>query len=415
MLLLGLTGGIGAGKSTVARRLALRGAVVVDADVIARDVVAPGTPGLAEVVTAFGNGVLAADGSLDRPALGRVVFADAAARARLTAITHPRIAVRTRELVDAAAPDAVVVHDVPLLVENRMGDRYHLVVVVAAPEQERLRRLVHDRGMTEQDARARMAAQAGDDERTAAADVLLDNAGAPEAVAAAVDELWDRRIGPFEVNLRRGLPAPRPQHAVLVPPDPSWAQQGERLRTRVLHALRGTALRVDHIGSTSVPGLAAKDVLDLQVVVAELDAAAAAGQALAAAGLVRRTDGTWWDTLLDGTGRRVEKVLAVNADPGRAVNCHVRVMASPAWRETLLLRNWLRADPAATQEYSALKDRLAAAPHASIDEYAGSKTPWLTQALERAAGWAARTGRADSGTGEDARTTDAGSGSAGGT
>src|SRR5918911_155603 len=174
MLRVGLTGGIAAGKSTAARVLAALGALVVDADVLARRVVEPGTPGLAAVVAAFGDGVLQPDGSLDRAALARVAFADEASRSRLNAVLHPRIAeLATKELA-AAPPDAVVVHDVPLLVENGLAPHYQLVLVVLAPEAERVRRLLAERGMTEAETRARIAAQADDERRVGAADVLLD-------------------------------------------------------------------------------------------------------------------------------------------------------------------------------------------------------------------------------------------------
>ncbi|HEY6796278.1 MAG TPA: dephospho-CoA kinase [Kineosporiaceae bacterium] len=207
MLRVGLTGGIGAGKSTVAARLAQRGAVVIDADRLAREVVEPGTEGLAEVVVAFGDGVLAPDGTLDRAALGRQVFADADARARLNAILHPRIGVLTAERMRAAGPDAIVVHDVPLLVENGLGPAYHLVLVVHADVAERIRRLVADRGMPAEDAASRVAAQTDDDARRAAADVWLDNSGAPQALLDAVDRVWTERILPYAENLRKGRPA----------------------------------------------------------------------------------------------------------------------------------------------------------------------------------------------------------------
>ena len=146
--MVGLTGGIGAGKSAVAPRLAERGAVIIDADRLAREVVAAGTDGLAEVVAAFGAGVLGPDGELDRPALGRRVFGDDAARRRLEAIIHPRVRARTAELGHAAPADAIVVNDVPLLVEAGLAPTYHLVVVVLAAERTRIRRLAETRGMT---------------------------------------------------------------------------------------------------------------------------------------------------------------------------------------------------------------------------------------------------------------------------
>ncbi len=201
MLTLGLTGGIGAGKSTVARRLAELGAVVVDADQLARAVVACGTPGLAEVAAEFGAEVLSASGDLDRAALGRLVFADAAARRRLEAITHPLIAAATAEAFASASQDSIGVHDVPLLVEKRMGSCYHLVLVVHVELEERVRRLVTLRGMPEDDVRARIAAQADDAARRAAADVWLDNSGDPAELVDQVDALWQKRIRPFADNL----------------------------------------------------------------------------------------------------------------------------------------------------------------------------------------------------------------------
>lgn len=196
MLRVGLTGGIGAGKSTVAGMLADRGALVVDADVLAREVVAPGTPGLAAVVSEFGPQVLAEDGGLDRARLGRLVFADPAARERLNAIVHPLVAQRFAELVDAAPADAVVVHDVPLLVENGLADRYDLVVVVEAPADQRVGRLAESRRMGEDEARSRMAAQADDDQRRAVAGVVLVNDGDRDRLVRQVDALWRERIEP---------------------------------------------------------------------------------------------------------------------------------------------------------------------------------------------------------------------------
>jgi dephospho-CoA kinase len=193
----GLTGGIGAGKSEVARRFAELGALVVDSDALAREVVAPGTPGLAAVVDAFGPGVRAADGSLDRAALARLVFADDEARERLNGIVHPLVRRRAAELVAAAPPGTVVVHDVPLLVETGQAGRFDLVVVVEAPAEERVRRLRRDRRMAEEEARARMAAQAGDAERRAAADVVLANDGDLAALRAEVDRVWRERVEPL--------------------------------------------------------------------------------------------------------------------------------------------------------------------------------------------------------------------------
>ncbi|MFF0743539.1 dephospho-CoA kinase [Streptomyces sp. NPDC004111] len=190
MLKVGLTGGIGAGKSEVSRLLASYGAVVVDADKIAREVVEPGTPGLDAVVAAFGEGILAADGTLDRPALGAIVFADPAKLRTLNGIVHPLVGARSAELERAAAPDAVVVHDVPLLTENSLAPLYDLVVVVDASPGTQLDRLVRLRGTTEEDARSRMAAQATREQRLAVADLVIDNDGPLEALEPQVRKVW---------------------------------------------------------------------------------------------------------------------------------------------------------------------------------------------------------------------------------
>jgi dephospho-CoA kinase len=195
VLRIGLTGGIGSGKSTVSALLAARGAHVVDADVLAREVVAPDTPGLAAVVEAFGDGVLTAEGALDRPALAAVVFADPEARARLDGIVHPLVRARSVELVSGLPADAVVVNDVPLLVETGQAGAYDLVLVVEADLETRVARLVQ-RGLTEADARARIAAQATDEQRRAVADVVLDNCGTPEELAEQVDRFWAEHVAP---------------------------------------------------------------------------------------------------------------------------------------------------------------------------------------------------------------------------
>ncbi|MFD8719837.1 dephospho-CoA kinase [Streptomyces sp. NPDC059629] len=190
MLKVGLTGGIGAGKSEVSRLLVGRGAVLIDADRIAREVVAPGTPGLAAVVEAFGPDVLTADGSLDRPKLGAIVFADPERLAVLNSIVHPLVGARSRELESAAAADAVVVHDVPLLAENGLARLYDVVIVVDTAPETQLDRLVRLRGMTEEDARARMAAQATREKRLEIADIVVDNDVPLDALERRVEEVW---------------------------------------------------------------------------------------------------------------------------------------------------------------------------------------------------------------------------------
>lgn len=196
MLTVGLTGGMGSGKSSVSARLREHGARVVDADAIAREVVAPGEPALAELAEAFGADVIGADGTLDRALLARRAFADEASRRRLNAITHPRIAARTAELFALARPGEVLVHDMPLLIENGLAGDHDLVVVVHAPEETRVRRLVESRGVDAADARRRIAAQIDDATRLAAADVVLDNSGTREGLVEQVDRLWRGRLAP---------------------------------------------------------------------------------------------------------------------------------------------------------------------------------------------------------------------------
>lgn len=192
---IGLTGGIASGKSTASARFVELGAVVIDHDDLARAAVAPGTIGLDEIEEAFGPDVLAPDGSLDRPALASIVFADRDALARLNRIVHPEISrmAAEREAAAAAAdPGAVIVHDIPLLVETGQADTFHLVVVVHTPAEQRIERLMRLRGATEEDARRRVGAQAADDDRLAAADVVLDGSGSADTLRAQVDALWSR-------------------------------------------------------------------------------------------------------------------------------------------------------------------------------------------------------------------------------
>jgi dephospho-CoA kinase len=190
LLRVGLTGGIGSGKSEVSRRLAAQGAVVIDADAIAREVVAPGTPGLAEVIEAFGPEVLLPDGSLDRPRLGDIVFADPQLRARLNGIVHPLVGARMQTLEQAAGAGAIVVHDVPLITENNLAGTYDLVVVVDAPPRTQLDRLVRHRGLSRDQAKARIAAQASRADRLAIAGIVIDNSGSLAELDRLTGELW---------------------------------------------------------------------------------------------------------------------------------------------------------------------------------------------------------------------------------
>ncbi|WP_218041679.1 dephospho-CoA kinase [Acrocarpospora macrocephala] len=187
---MGLTGGIGSGKSEVARRLAARGALVIDADLIAREVVEPGTLGLAEITATFGDAVLRPDGTLDRESLGKIVFTDPAQLKALNAIVHPKVGARVTELQQAAPADAIVVYDVPLLAENDLASLYDKVIVVDADDDVRLTRLTHLRGMSPEDAQARIAAQATREARLSIADIVIDNNGPLSALDAQVAELW---------------------------------------------------------------------------------------------------------------------------------------------------------------------------------------------------------------------------------
>ncbi|CAL8971917.1 Dephospho-CoA kinase [Propionicimonas sp. T2.31MG-18] len=196
VITIGLTGGIGSGKSTVAELLRARGALVIDADRLAREVVEPGTPGLAAVVARFGEGVLGADGSLDRAALGRTVFADGDARRDLEAIVHPAVRSRAAELSALAGPDDVVVHMIPLLVETGQQDAFDLVVVVDVDPDTQLARIRDRDGLDESQARARVQAQASRAERLAAADVVVDNTGSLADLAVQVADLWRDHVVP---------------------------------------------------------------------------------------------------------------------------------------------------------------------------------------------------------------------------
>ncbi|MEU2614996.1 dephospho-CoA kinase [Micromonospora sp. NPDC007271] len=389
MLMVGLTGGIGSGKSAVASRLAALGAVVIDSDRIAREVVAPGSEGLAEIVAAFSDRVLDAHGALDRAALGSIVFADEAARRRLEAITHPRVRARTVELAAAAPRDAIVVNDVPLLVEVGLAPTYHLVVVVQTAMTTRVERLARDRGMDRAEAERRIAAQADDASREAAADVLLTNDGTRDDLHAAVDALWHERLVAYERNVRERR-AVRPERVLLTGPDPTWPRQYARLAARIRHAV-GSDLRLDHIGSTAVPGLAAKDVIDIQLTVPSLaDADGPLAERLADAGFPR-LPGDWWDNPRPPGSVRWEKRLHGSADPCRPAYLHLREVGSPGWRYALLMRDHLRADPGQRAAYLQLKRELAASAPDSAT-YGTLKDPWFDEEHLRAEEWAAQIG-----------------------
>jgi dephospho-CoA kinase len=396
VLKIGLTGGIASGKSVAASRLKERGAVLVDADALAREVVEPGTEGLQRIVAEFGAGVLDRNGRLERPKLGALVFGNPERLAVLNGIVHPLVRSRAAAIVAAAEAGSVVVQDIPLLVETGQGSDFHLVVVVDAPEDIRLQRMMENRGMTEEAARARMAAQATREDRLAAADVVLRNDGSMQDLLDQVDRLWDQRLVPFARNLAAGARAKRNGGPVLEPHREDWAKQAARISARLMAAAPGLLLAVDHVGSTSVPGLPAKDVIDLQVAVSSLDDADSAAPLLAAAGFPL-IPGAGFDTPKPGEPDPChwKKRFHASADPGRPVNIHVRVAGSQGWRYALMFRDWLRNDPAGVYLYSEHKAGLAArfAGSGSTREYAEAKEPWFTDvAWPRMAAWAEATG-----------------------
>lgn len=383
VLMVGLTGGIGAGKSAVASRLAKLGAVVIDADRVAREVVEPGTDGLREIVETFGPDVLHADGSLNRPALGRIVFSDPVARRRLEEITHPRVRARTEQLQAEAPADAIVVNDVPLLVEAGLAARYHLVIVVAADLEIRIQRLVRSRGMTPEEARQRIEAQASDDERRAAADVVLDNNGDFASLHAAVDALWRDRLVPYERNVRERMPVWANPRMVIVEPDPTWPAQFNRIAARIRHVIGSDDVRIDHIGSTAVSGLPAEDVIDIQLGVNSLEQADKLADKLAEGGFPRCPSPS---IPSDGQER-----WHAGADPGRPVSLQVRVIGSPGWRFPLLIRDHLRADGRQRAGFQALKQVLAAeTPDRAT--YTAGMLQWFEEERQRAEHWAVATG-----------------------
>ncbi|SHN38735.1 dephospho-CoA kinase [Cryptosporangium aurantiacum] len=220
-----------------------------------------------------------------------------------------------------------------------------------------------------------------------AADVCIDTSVAADELGRAVSQVWSDRLVPFEANLRDGRRAPRRRQPVLSGSDPTWPVQARRLIARLVAAADGRILRVDHIGSTSVAGLPAKDLIDIQMVVADLDNAVEVAEAVRVAGFVRA--GRW--TGLDQYGVEHPEEVVVDADPGRPVNINIRAVDAPVWRQALLFRDWLRATPPERMEYAALKRGLAA-DGTHVDDYSRDKMPWIHAALTRAARWAQRSG-----------------------
>ncbi|MGZ7020406.1 MAG: dephospho-CoA kinase [Ilumatobacteraceae bacterium] len=379
MLRIGLTGGIGAGKSTVSATFAACGGIIVDGDVIAREVVEPGTEGLAKLVDAFGEDILLPEGALNRPALATKAFGDEDRRATLNGIVHPLVARRRAEIIAAVSEDEVVVEDIPLLVESGMAPLFPLTVIVHADPEVRVGRLIK-RGMTEADARARIAAQATDEQRRAVADVWLDNSGSEGQLVERARELWYQRILPFAHNLREHRTASTPTD--LVPYDPTWPAQARRIVERLKTACGHHALRVDHIGSTAVPGMDAKDVIDVQVTVASLDVADELVETLTHAGYPRVEQITADRPHTADTAMWRMRFHA-SADPGRPTHVHVRVDGWPNQQFALLFTEWLAQHPAVQTDYRTAKRAALTSPR-----YAEAKEPWFLDAYRRAWDWA---------------------------
>lgn len=310
MLRIGLTGGIGAGKSTVSSTFAEFGAVVVDGDLIAREVVEPGTEGLAGLVEAFGRDILQPDGALNRPALAAIAFSDDAKRATLNGIVHPLVGRRRAELIEAAGSDAVIVEDIPLLVESGMAPLFPLVIVVNADVETRVGRLIEHRGFTEDDARARIAAQATEQQRRAVADVWLDNSGSPAALVEAARVLWHQRIAVFADNLGRHRPTPDPTDVVDY--DPAWPAAAGRIIARLQTACGHRARRIAHVGPTAVAGAGARDIIDIEITVDSVQTADELAEALLGAGYPR----------VPQTG--ADERRYASADPGRPTHLRLR-------------------------------------------------------------------------------------------
>ncbi|WP_370068361.1 dephospho-CoA kinase [Mycobacterium sp. MAA66] len=401
MFRIGLSGGIGAGKSTVSSAFKEHGGIIVDGDVIAREVVAPGTEGLAALVDAFGSEILLPDGALNRPGLAAVAFGDPEKLQTLNSIVHPLVGKRRAELIDDAPAGSVVVEDIPLLVESQMAPMFPLVVIVHADEEVRVARLIEYRGFSEGDARARIAAQATVEQRQAVADVWLENSGSADDLAAKALELWEQRVLPFARNLQAGVTvAVAP---AVVPYDSSWPQQAARILARLGTACGHRAVRIDHIGSTAVTDLAAKDVIDIQVTVKSLEIADELAEHLRGAGYPRLEHITA-DVAKDDARSTVaefdhsddkalwHKRYHASADPGRPTHVHIRVDGWPNQQFALLFGAWLVANPDVRAEYQALKTDVMAGDPQSVGDYADAKEPWLLDAYRRAWAWADATG-----------------------
>ena len=400
MLRIGLTGGIGAGKSTVSATFSECGGIVVDGDVISREVVEPGTEGLAKLVDAFGAHILRPDGALDRPALAAIAFSDEDKRQTLNGIVHPLVAHRRSELIAAAAEDAVIVEDIPLLVESQMAPMFPLVVIVHADPEVRVSRLIEYRGFTEADARARIAAQATEEQRRQVADVWLDNAGTEGELVEKARELWYQRILPFAHNLTTRTPVRACRRTG--PRRPDVAGPGAAHRRAAEHHLRAPCCphrphRVDRGGRYGRQGRHRHAG----------DGRVARGCRRARRGpAARRLSARRGDHLRRAEARCPQHRRAVrppqrytrcgtssfhaSGDPGRPTNIHIRVAGWPNQQFALLFVDWLAANPGVRADYLAVK--RSAAQHDDVARYADAKEPWFLDAYRRAWAWADATG-----------------------
>ncbi len=391
VLIVALTGGIGAGKSTVAQDLRGFGAVVIDADESARWVVRPGSSGLAEVVEGFGPTVLDGRGELDRAALASTVFGDPTARKQLEAIIHPLVRAHMQDLTDQADERGarLVVHDIPLLVESRLDLDYPLVITVEADEDVRIRRLER-RGLPAGQSQARMATQAAVGLRTSAADVVIDNNGDEAHLARVVHDLWAQRLSPFADDLAHHVGA-RLEGPALSEWHRGWADEAARALARIGHRL-GPDVSLHHIGSTSVVGLAAKDVIDLQIGVSDDAAIQSALTALDPdLGYVRSEDELVPEKSY-GPGVVSVQGFLRSADPGRRAHVHIRPLGSQAWRFNLLLRDYLRANDDDRLAYEDEKRRLVHQHPESTQDYADAKTAFMAALHPRMEVWAGESG-----------------------
>ncbi len=373
------------------------GAELIDADVLSREVVAPGSDGLRAVTERFGSEVLDSEGALDRAALAQVVFRDGSARARLESIVHPRVRARSAEIIAALPQNAVVVEDIPLLTETGAAPNHHLALAVEAPLELRLERLT-GRGMARDEAQRRIDNQASEKERRRACDVVLDNSGDERALELQVQRLWRERIEPFAANMMSARSAAESEKLRFIVHDEGWEQRFEHTAARLRRIMGSSAVRIDHVGSTAVPGLPATDVIDVQVTVVALSAVERMQSALERAGYFPIVDGRDVSQsgripdIADPESTGGQQFLYGSADPGNIVHIHFRAMDGIGRRLAVLFRDWLRQNESARVRYAAEKEEWAARVD-SYQEYRAAKESWFrTVGCPEAQEWAHENG-----------------------